>query len=592
MNVPTSFPPRRLRGPRPPCFKRSARGLLALVLSLGLPSALVSQVPEPRGAPPREVQAALIEFMNAPTTLRMAGGTRIPSGTSVRGDVGVLGGALYLSGTIEGDLVVVNGDLEVGEGARVLGDVYVVGGRLRGGGDADWLGGTLLLEPGRMRYRIRGERIEAEPSRDRELQPFLVADFGAASIRPLVRSAGAYNRTEGLPVELGGTLETRSRNALRVDLAAVWRTASGLDLEQENLGHRFEILQELGGRGEARLRFSHHDRIVPVESRGVSDLESGLSTFLLRRDLRDHFREDGWSLRLEATPLEYPVRPWVAYREETHAFAPIRDPWSLRSTERAWRPQPLVAEGSIRSLAMGALLDTRDDPRDPAVGWWIDAWVRRRVGGSAALPPELVPGAPSLALATDGHLDLRRYNRLGPEARLNLQLLFSGAVDGSALPPQHQRSLGGEGSLPGHPRFALSCGAREETLTRPGTETDPDASEDQAVYPAYGCDAVAMARLEFQGRLPFGWRSGPESGEWEVDSLLSLRPAWTVFAGVGRGWSHADGPGTSPDPGASSSTRADVGAGLFVGPLGVYWSWPLNWRDRGLNFFVRLSHRF
>jgi hypothetical protein len=41
-----------------------------------------------------------------------------------------------------------------------------------------------------------------------------------------------------------------------------------------------------------------------------------------------------------------------------------------------------------------------------------------------------------------------------------------------------------------------------------------------------------------------------------------------------------------------SPTRADVGLGLFLGPVGVYWSYPLNRQDRQINFFVRLQQRF
>jgi hypothetical protein len=41
-----------------------------------------------------------------------------------------------------------------------------------------------------------------------------------------------------------------------------------------------------------------------------------------------------------------------------------------------------------------------------------------------------------------------------------------------------------------------------------------------------------------------------------------------------------------------SPTRADIGVGIFFGPLGLYWSYPLNRRDQELNFFVRLQRRF
>jgi hypothetical protein len=573
------------RVPRP---TRLAATLVVALASLLPVLPLSGQDPGQPRTSAREAHAGIIEFMNAPTTLRLFGTASIPTEARVEGDLGILGGDLVLAGVIGGNLVVVNGDLRLEPGARVEGNVTVVGGALRGGAGEPWLGGALRLEATPLRYRIRGDLIEAEPVASPELPSLLVAELGFAQVRPILRSAGSYNRTEGLPVELGVRMETRSRNPLGIEGAAIWRSASGLELERENVGFRMRISQEMGGRGEARVHFSLHDVIRPIESRGMSDLESSLSTFLLRRDLRDHYQARGWSLRFEGSPLRNPVRSWLEYREEEHGFAPVRDPWTLRSGEREWRLQPLVAEGSLRTLEAGTILDTRDDPLDPATGWWVDVRLRRRVGGSASLPEASSTEATPFELATDGHLDMRRYNRLGPRARLNLQLLLAGPLDGSALPPQHQRALGGEGTLPGHPRFALDCGARSAAVPLPGGEGANDAPE--FAYPAYGCDGVALARAEFQGPLPFSWRPG--SGDWEMNSLLALRPAWTLFAGVGRGWSYASAGGDDTIPRVDAPTRADMGLGVFVGPLGIYWSWPLNRRDQGVNFFVRLIHRF
>jgi hypothetical protein len=45
-------------------------------------------------------------------------------------------------------------------------------------------------------------------------------------------------------------------------------------------------------------------------------------------------------------------------------------------------------------------------------------------------------------------------------------------------------------------------------------------------------------------------------------------------------------------PRIDSPTRADLGVGLFLGGLGLYWSYPLSNRAEGVNFFVRLQRRF
>jgi hypothetical protein len=76
----------------------------------------------------------------------------------------------------------------------------------------------------------------------------------------------------------------------------------------------------------------------------------------------------------------------------------------------------------------------------------------------------------------------------------------------------------------------------------------------------------------------------------EFASLFELRPVWQIFFNVGRGW--ARGPLSSEFERINSPTRADVGLGLFLGPLGLYWAYPLNRREQKLNFFVRLQRRF
>jgi hypothetical protein len=573
------------------------RSFLLLLLALLLmvpPRGAVAQPPVEGDGSSREARAEIFRFLNDPATLRMAGGGRIPGGSRVEAPVGVLGGPLLLAGTIAGDLVVVNGDLVVEAGGRVEGNVTVVGGSVRNGRGEPWVGGTLRLDPLPLRYRIRGERIEAEPSPTPDLPGFLVADVGLVQLRPLLRSDGAYNRVEGFPVELGGSLQSRSRNPLRLEAAAIWRSASGLEMDRDNLGYSVRVEQSVGGRDEARMGFVAHRRISAIESRDLSNLEAGLSTFFLRRDLRDHYAREGWTFYLEGSPLDLPLRPRFEYQEEDHASVAAGDPWTLGGADRPWRPQPAVAEGAVRTLAFRLLVDNRDDPGDPSSGWWIEGGLRRQVGGTPRLSSSVAAGAGEFPLATDGHLDLRRYARLGPEARWNARFLVLGSVNRTPLLPQHQRSLGGEGTLPGHPRFALDCGARARSIPASGgSEAGGDGAVPVPVFPAYGCDGVALVRLEFEGRLPFSWSPGLDRPDWEMASLLTLRPAWSVFVGAGRGWSYEDpDDSTGMGPRTDAPFRADMGVGVFVGPLGVYWAWPLNRRDRGVNFFVRFSHLF
>ncbi len=528
----------------------------------------------------------MVRFLNDPSTLRLPGGARVPGGTVVEGNVAVLGGGIQLAGRIRGDLLVVNGDLRMEPGAHVEGIARIVGGRLLSG-EASWAEDGVEIYQASLRYRLRDDRVEVEDYPGVALPRILSGTWGPARVRLTLRAAGTYNRVEGLPVSLGPVVEAGSRNPFHLEAFGIWRSVDGLDLERRNLGYVVRGEQALGGSGELFLSLSAHSVVRPVETRGLSDAESSLATFLLRRDFLDHLEATGWSASLALRPVDRPLEIRMEYREEDHEAPRLRDPWTLRDRERAWRPLALMGEGPLRTLSVHSTLDTRDDIRDPSSGWWIQGRLRRAVGGDLRTPAlDGVGGATGLAssevlpLALDGTLDLRRYNRLGPDSRLNLRLLATGSLDGNPLPPQHQVALGGEGSLPGHPAFAVDCGARSGSYLRDGEE----------IFPFYGCDRALLGQVEYHGFLPFSWSPGSGDGDWEWDALLELRPAWTLFLNAGRGWAVQEERRLAPaedDP-----LRTDVGLGLHVGPVGLYWAYPLNQRDRGLNFFVRLQHRF
>ena len=181
-------------------------------------------------------------------------------------------------------------------------------------------------------------------------------------------------------------------------------------------------------------------------------------------------------------------------------------------------------------------------------------------------------------------VDLRRYNRVDPSARLNFRLVAAAPLGGGPLPAQRQHALGGFGSLPGYSLLSRDCGARSALVYRGAV---PDAPR---FFPRYGCDAIALLQTEYRGKFSFRfrWDSAPwrhdddddQSDEWGTGWGFS--PEWTVFVDTGRGWA-ADAP--------DEPLATDVGAGILVDRLGLYFAVPLTGRG-GVNLFVRLGPRF
>jgi hypothetical protein len=489
----------------------------------------------------------------------------------------VLDGPLVVAGRIEGRVVAIDSDVRLLPGGSIAGELWVIGGRLEGG-EVGRVEGRMLLYPAPLDYRRDGPRIvrgtgarQGEGGR---------SDF-------LVATGKSYNRVEGLPITFGPRIRTAGANPLRVQALAVYRTASGLSLDRDRMGYYVRVEQFLGGHHRLRAGVSAQSLIDPIEDWQLTDLESGLSTFLLHRDGRDHYDRRGVAAFATWERPDLPLSLTLETLWERHTSRAAGTPWSVFDNGREWRAQPLVGEGRVGTVSLSATYDTRSEEIDPASGWLVTGKVEQAVSSTL----ELAVTA-ALYEATSDHrfgrfstarIDVRRYNRVDPSARLNFRFVGAAPLTTSPLPPQRQHALGGFGSLPGYGLLSRDCGARERMVYR--------ADSASPFYPEYGCDAIALVQAEYRGRFSFRlrWDSPPwrhddpdddDDGGWGIGWDLS--PEWALFVDSGRGWS-VDGP--------DEPLATDVGAGILVDRLGIYFAVPLTGRS-GINLFVRLGPRF
>ncbi|MDB4951105.1 MAG: hypothetical protein JWM27_3754 [Gemmatimonadetes bacterium] len=552
------------------------------------------------GLPP-ETARRLTAFFNDPEVIHFTGRTRIPPDRSIGGDVAVLGGPVTVGGTIDGGLLVIDGDVKLLEGARVTGGLTVVGGVVSGLEHAR-VGGEVVAYSDRLAFRREGERIVYTG-------PTEGAGFQVGHVRQgradfVVATGQSYNRVEGLPITFGPVIETVGANPLRLRASAIYRTEEGTALGPDRWGYDVRLEQFVGGHGAVRVGASLRRVVDPIEAWHLSKLENGLSTFFLHRDYRDHYERRGWSGYVMVAPEGSPFSATAEYRDERDRSLPSGSPWTIFKNDEAWRAQPLVGEGVLRTVAVSGAYDTRNHRGDPSTGWFVSTEVERSLGTDLRRPEADVYGplgAPGAVLPavdyggfTQGTVDVRRYNRISPTSRLNLRLLAGGALDGGALPPQRQHALGGEGSLPGYTLFSLDCGARSQRYVRARDVGRGGDEPPPAFYAGYGCDRFALAQAEYRGSLRFrlhwdaddegdvasdgaeGWH-GRRRASWNADF------AWVVFMDAGRGWAAAAG--------MDEPTAVDVGLGVVLGRLGIYGAVPLD-GGGGVNVFVRLNPRF
>ncbi|HET7274685.1 MAG TPA: hypothetical protein VFI91_05870 [Longimicrobiaceae bacterium] len=583
---------------------------LPLIAALLVTSPLTAQVADPSTAAdsvatlelPDEVADAVIDFFNDPRRIHYSGPTTIPRGEVIQGDVAALGGPFRLAGRIEGSIVVVNGTVELDSAAVVTGGILVVGGGVTGLENAR-VGGQVLVYPAPLEYREEEGRL-IDISWNSSEDEVRIPGWGRSDF--LITTGNSYNRVEGLPITFGPLIETAGSNPLRVRALAIYRTESGLTLDTEEMGYFVRAEQFLGGHRNLRIGATAHSLVDPIEDWHISDLESGLSTFFFHRDFRDHYEREGASLFLDLDPPGQPYSLRLETRWEQHESLASGSPWSLFNNSEPWRPQPLVAEGDIGTIAVRANYDTRSDADNPSTGWYMEGRVERSVYSNLTRPeaygftPSDFGPLASIAVPaqeydgfTTAMVDLRRYNRVDPTSRLNFRFVAGGSIDGNRLPPQRQHALGGEGSLPGYSFFRADCGAREQTVYRESglLENRPLAlASASAYFPNYGCDAFALFQAEYRGKLSLGfrwdsapWRDDPEDEGESLAFDWDISPVWAVFIDAGRGWSYDGGP--------DSDLIADAGVGILLDKFGVYLATPVS-SGGELNLFVRIGPRF
>ena len=517
------------------------------------------------------------DFYNRSGTSRVSGPIRVADGAAVEGDLAVLGGPVEVAGAVQGDVLVINGDLRLMPGGRIAGAATIIGGRVTGPIDGVAGGATVYRQA--LRFRQENGRIVALDPAERALvdQPTW---FGRGGFNVTVD--GSYNRVEGLPISLGPRFELGSANPTIIDARIIYRTGNGFQIHPDELGHDVRVEQYLGGHRSLLVGVGWHRVTDPIERRGVTDLENSLSTFVLHRDLRDHYVRSGWRAYLSYQGRTRPVEAGLEYRDEHHTSVASRTPWSLLNNDEPWRAQPLAADGDLRLVRGWIGWDTRNDREDPSAGWLLRAEVEQGVEGTLVTRvPNPGPGpafttVPVNAEYTTIRLEARRYLRLGPRTRVALRALATGSPDDGALPAQRQHVLGGEGSLPGYRQLQLDCGARSLPLI-------------DGLVPYYGCDRAVLFQAEY--RFAFLGSSSISLGRrLDLDFEVATTPELIVFADAGRAWIEPESLGTRLSVGPSD-LRYDVGVGLRLGRIGLYLAVPLSDGGEGVNFFLRLGPR-
>src|SRR5207244_4419509 len=133
--------------------------------------------------------------------------------------------------------------------ARIDGDLLVIGGEVQGRNSA-YIGGEIRIYRQALRYAQRGDRIVVEPAPG-DTDDVWWRRWGrhrdASGSKIQVATSGAYNRVEGLPINLGPQIYRNFDNSsVQLDAYAVLRTGSSFQATDNDVGHNLHAELRLG----------------------------------------------------------------------------------------------------------------------------------------------------------------------------------------------------------------------------------------------------------------------------------------------------------------------------------------------------------
>ena len=566
-----------------------------VTLSTALAHVARAQQRDSAGLRMTSVARSAVERYNAAGTRRVTGAFDLPAAGVVRGDVAVLNGPVTIAGRVDGSLVAINADVRFAPGASIAEQLIVVGGGVIGR-DSARIGGEIRQQSELLRYRFEGARLEAEREPEYD-DPWWTRhsvrhDFrhGAAYTDFFFVASRAYNRVEGLSFVIGPRFQRfPAWGKINIETFGVVRTASPVTWDRETLGHDAKAEVQFGKPLGVLVGARAFDVVDPTETWQMSNGEVGLAAAFLHRDFRDYYGRHGGQayVRLQGGN---DADLTISLSDEQWGHRRDRNPFTFLRGGEGWRPNPLMDVGDMHELVARLRVDTREREGSPWAGWYFVAEVEQGAGqltraGTAGGGLRLTPPNTEAVNYTRGFVDLRRYNRISPDAALNLRVALGGWISGDALPTQRRFSVGGPGTLPGY-------AFREGRLT-------PDVLQCSGGIPQSGfpaqCDRMALAQVELRSTFRAGSLRDDGPDDWWRPGF-NHRMSWVLFADAGRGWKVApDASGTAIANGEWPPLRSfkiDLGAGIDFGGVGLYWAKAVSDAAEPVRFMVRLERRF
>lgn len=475
------------------------------------------------------------KLSTSPDAITFNGDTEIPKDDTVQGDLVVKNGTLTLYGTVVGDVLVVNGDIELKNSARVLGNVRAMNGSIAKSEGAFIEGYTEQSSKSVGKKYKRKNTYRARYSYS--FKPYFWNVENGFDDNFLFR----YNRVEGFFFGLGsekkfywdGSKIVAGYGSFGYGFAShKWRLQLGLDRQ---FAFSDEHLVEVGGEAHS---------FTDTKDEWIMNLgENNITSLLFREDYRDYFQREGFSIHTAHYTKSGDAMSMfdVRYLQDRYATMFNSASWAVFGG-RTFRGNPVVNAGLMKSVSVSAGFSTVEKYRYHSEGWNLLA--KAEYGGNE------LGGDFNF---TQGIVDIRRFQPISDDDQMSIRLR-AGALEGAPI-FQKMFELGGANTLPAY-GFKEFSGNRM-VLANVEYKTSGDWLDDVFFWP----NSLAI--------IGFG----------DVGAVTMVNTKWSLHEGFSSI--------------TSSQVRSDYGVALswFDGDARLGFAWRTD-KQSPVSIFLRLHRAF
>ncbi|MGO9481698.1 MAG: hypothetical protein ACLP05_07955 [Candidatus Kryptoniota bacterium] len=336
----------------------------------------------------------------------------------------VLNGDAFIYGTINGTLVVVNGNAYVRHGAKIGGDIIVVNGIAQVSDYASVEGNVIEREGSDLEERnLFTQRLKLAEHPDIWQNRDFIFDKLAAD----------YNRVDGLFLGLGTDKDYFWGGEDEISPYGFAGYAFSLHKWRYQLG----LDKWFGNEDRFELGVEAHSLTDSKDSWVIGPKEDFVYSILAREDFMDYYSRQGASFHV-AQYYEMNSRITLSYDVDKYSSLTNNTNWSIFGGDKVFRDNPAITDGWMRSLAVD--VEHRNYTGDKIKQGWL---------GDLHCESTL-SGAFDFRILT---ADVVRYQSLVSGVQLNLR--FRAGTSSGELPLQKSYQLGGFNTLNAFPLYAF-----------------------------------------------------------------------------------------------------------------------------------------